>query len=162
MSNWHMCNFIVNELKFNCSEQYFMYLKAIHFNDMETARKILAVKHPREQKDLGRQVKNYSEYEWNAIRYVMMVEATYQKFSQDEYSKNKLLETGNKMLVEASPYDCVWGVGLDENNDKILDENNWRGLNLLGEALGEVRDRLNIKEIKNYIKELENILVWKK
>jgi ribA/ribD-fused uncharacterized protein len=139
-SNWYICNFKSTEHEFNCSEQYFMYHKAFHFDDNEIAQQILLEKNPRKQKEFGKKVKNYSDEEWSKHRYTVMCCALILKFKQNPDLMEQLLNTGNKIFVEASPYDCVWGVGLAEDNDLILDEKNWRGQNLLGKALCETRE----------------------
>jgi ribA/ribD-fused uncharacterized protein len=143
-SNWHPCEFTVDGITFNCSEQYFMYKKALHFNDNENANKILLESHPREQKKLGKKVRNFNTDEWDLASYEIMVEAVYEKFNQNDDLKHQLLKTGDKVLVEASPYDIIWGIGMSEEDDMILDEKNWKGKNLLGKALCEVRERLSV------------------
>lgn len=119
---------------FNCSEQALMYSKALYFKDTKTAEKILKTKNPRKQKELGRQVSNYEDKIWSDIRQNIMTEILKHKFNSGKlkYLKEKYKEY---KFVEASPYDKIWGVGLDENNDKILDENNWLGQNLLGKCI---------------------------
>lgn len=148
LSNWNMISSFWWQapdsmpMKFNCGEQYMMFRKAIMFGDTETAIKIMQTYEPREQKDLGRQVKNYDDAIWSAKRFDIMVEGLYERFSQIEGIKEKLLATDDRILVEASPYDNIWGVGLEETDDAILDEKNWQGQNLLGKVLMEVRSKL--------------------
>lgn len=144
-SNWFECLFEIDDRSFNCSEQYFMYQKALTFGDTETAEIILNTQNPRAQKQAGRNIKGYNELVWNQKRYDIMLQGVYEKFNQNEDLKYQMLQTGNKIFVEASPYDCVWGVGLSEDDDLILDEKNWRGENLLGKVLCEVRKRLGGK-----------------
>lgn len=148
-SNWFKCHFTVEhngkELEFFNSEQYFMWVKAITFGDKETAEKILKKgKNPKVAKALGREVKNYDDKVWNEKRYQVMVEANMFKYSQSEELKELLLniELDGKHFCEASPKDCIWGVGLSENDPLIDDEKNWLGTNLLGKTLDEVRERL--------------------
>ena len=148
-SNWYKCHFTVEHngktLEFFNSEQYFMWMKAITFGDEETAEKILSKgKNPKTAKALGREVKNYDDNVWNEKRYQVMVDACYFKFSSNEELKSNILsdEFNGKHFVESSPIDKIWGVGLGENNPMIDDENNWKGTNLLGKALDEVRERL--------------------
>lgn len=143
-SNWNRCSFIDpnTSLKFSNSEQCFMWYKAQFFNDGLTAVKILAAPHPKENKALGREIKNYNDKAWECVRLGYMVYANYLKFNQIRDYKNQLLETGDKILVEASPHDTIWGVGLDENDSRILDKKTWMGLNLLGVALMQVRKML--------------------
>ena len=147
-SNWHPCHFTVKhdgkELEFFNSEQYFMWMKAITFNDEETAEKILKKgKNPKTAKALGREVKNYDNTVWDSVRYGIMVDANYYKYTQNEELKKLLLnpELDGKHYVEASPYDRIWGIGCDETT-ALDDESNWNGQNLLGKALDEVRDKI--------------------
>ena len=132
---------------FFCTEQAFMWAKAKTFGDAEAAEKILAVEDdPMECKKLGRSVKDYDDREWDKVRYQMMLEANYQRFSQDPVLKKKILsdEYDGKTFVEASPYDGIWGIklGLGVPVHVLDDEKNWKGQNLLGKALTEVRNRL--------------------
>lgn len=141
-SNWWEQNFTVDDNVFNCSEQFFMYKKAIYFCDYKTANDILKANKPKDQKDLGRLVKNYNEDEWNEVRYEIMKEVVYQKFKRNSNLRRKLLDTGDRIIVEASPKDIIWGIGWYEDDPEALDESKWRGQNLLGKALMEVREML--------------------
>ena len=147
-SNWFKCHFTVEhngkELHFFNSEQYFMWVKAITFGDEEVAEKILEKgKNPKIAKALGREVKNYDDKVWNEKRYQVMVDANLYKYSQNEELKELLLnpELEGKHYVESSPLDKIWGIGVGET-EALDDESNWRGQNLLGKALDEVRDKL--------------------
>lgn len=142
MSNWHKSEFEVNGIKFNCAEQYMMYSKAMIFGDTLIADKILKTKSPRDQKALGRQVRNYDETVWCEQREEVMFEGCMEKFKQNQHLKEQLLSTQNLILTEASPYDTIWGIGLDENHPDATNPTNWKGLNLLGEVLMKVRDKL--------------------
>ena len=127
---------------FTTAEQYMMYKKAMLFNDEETAKKILKVNDPKKVKALGREVKGFDEKKWNDQKLQIVIQGNLLKFSQDENLKKALIETKNKVIVEGSPYDKVWGVGLKWDDPKILDESKWQGENLLGIALMEVRTQL--------------------
>jgi ribA/ribD-fused uncharacterized protein len=147
-SNWYKCHFTVKhngkELDFFNSEQYFMWMKAITFGDEEIAEEILKKgKNPKTAKALGRKVKNYDDKKWNEIRYKVMVDANYFKYSQSEDLKKMLLnpEFDGKHFVEASPLDGIWGIKCGET-EALDDESNWKGQNLLGKALDEVREML--------------------
>lgn len=141
-SNWYPSQFEVNGRTFSCAEQFFMFAKAMIFEDEETAEKIMATTNPKEQKKLGRRVKTFDEEEWTFWRYHAMCEACYNKFTQNPKLGRELLQTGDKILVEASPYDKVWGIGLGELDPNAEDESKWRGQNLLGQALMQVRDEI--------------------
>ena len=118
-----------------------MIEKALLF-DKSKASQIAYETHPYQVKMLGRKVRNYNETKWNEVRYDKMVEVLRAKFSQNEDLKQILLQTGDRILVEGSPYDNIWGVKVDWKDDRILDEKNHKGLNLLGKALMQVRNEL--------------------
>lgn len=141
-SNWYKCKFVVDDITFNCSEQFFMYKKAMFFGDTETANKILQETEPKKHKDLGRLVKGFNKDIWDGVSFAIMEEAVYQKFRQNLIEANQLLRTGDKQLVEASPVDTIWGIGLHETNNLINDPTNWKGKNWLGQILVKVRERL--------------------
>src|SRR5208283_3214481 len=111
-SNWCDCKFNYKRITFFNSEQAFMWEKAIFFGDMHMAEKIIKTPDPRENKSLGRQIKNFDADKWSAVSYDIMVAVNYEKFSQNPHFKTLLLETEDKVLVEASPYDKIWGIGL--------------------------------------------------
>lgn len=136
-SNWYRASFEYKGNEFSNSEQAFMWEKAKHFNDNETAEKILQTTDPKAAKELGRQVKNYSDTEWEKVRFDVMVAVLYEKFSQNEDLKRELLLHEN--YVEASPMDRIWGIGMAEGDPGIEDPKNWKGKNLLGEALNLVK-----------------------
>ena len=134
-------------LRFFCTEQAFMWAKAMHFGDTRTAEAILLVENdPMRCKHLGRLVENFDETEWDRVRYSYMKEVNIEKYRQDADLLTKLLdpEFDGKKFVEASPTDRIWGIGLGLGTPKcILDnENMWRGRNLLGQVVTEVREIL--------------------
>jgi ribA/ribD-fused uncharacterized protein len=142
LSNWHLSTFVVDDIEFNCNEQHMMYKKAMLFGDTEVARRVLAEKDPAGHKALGKQVKPWVEAVWVANRMRIMVDGLYAKFTQNPKMARVLLDTGDTILVEASPYDGIWGVKLGANDPAILNKDTWPGLNLLGQALEIVRSRL--------------------
>jgi ribA/ribD-fused uncharacterized protein len=146
LSNWGPAEFNHKGLKFHNSEQAFMYEKALYFSDKEIAQKILENDNPRTAKDLGRKVKNFDIESWSGASYDYMIDVCYAKFKQNKDLGEILLSTGNKTIVEGSPYDKIWGVGLHWASEEILDEANWEGLNWLGDALMEVRRMLKHDE----------------
>ena len=141
-SQWQKSYFEADDYEYCCAEQYMMGQKALLFDDKELFEKILMENHPKTIKALGRQVRNFDGKEWDKIKYKIVADGNFYKFSQNNEMLEILQSTNDKILVEASPYDKIWGVGLDENNEKIYDPNYWRGENLLGFALMEVRDVL--------------------
>lgn len=142
LSQMYAIDFIVDGMLYNCAEQFFMATKARFFNDLESERKIMNCTNPHEMKKFGRQVKGFNEKKWKAIAYKIVILGNYQKFLQNQQIKEFLKTTGDSVLVEASPYDKIWGIGIassDENNKDVF---KWQGSNLLGFALMEVRDML--------------------
>lgn len=124
---------------FNCNEQYMMYSKAMTFYDIETARKIYAEKNPREQKALGRLVNGFDQNVWDKKKMTIVVRANYLKFTQSDELESYILGHKDKFLVEASPDDKIWGIGLNEKDAKNTPRENWKGENLLGLAIMEAR-----------------------
>ena len=142
MSNWHESTFVINGITFNCAEQYMMYSKAMMFGDKYIADKVLQTTIPREQKALGRKVRNFDNAVWEEQRLDVLYEGCLAKFKQNPELKKALLSTDDLHLVEASPYDNIWGIGLDEDHPDATKPGNWKGLNLLGEVLMKVRKTL--------------------
>lgn len=139
-SNWYMMPFVHNGKQYNCGEQYMMYQKARMFNDIDVGEMIMEQSHPRKQKFLGREVRGFVKCVWDAECKPIMIEGLTSKFLQDTYSLTTLLDTGNTIIVEASPTDKIWGIGLEENDPRTLDPSQWLGTNWLGDVLMEVRD----------------------
>ncbi len=148
MSNWTPSNLKIyydGEL-FTNSEQIFMYIKAKFFGDENKAGEIVRLgSNPAIAKKLGREVSGYDEEAWSASRFDAMYAAVKAKFESDRVLSRQLMETDTKTLVEASPVDIIWGVGIHEKDDSILDENNWKGQNLLGKVLMKVRTEIQSK-----------------
>lgn len=142
-SNFYPCKFVYLGNVFSNSEQAFMSRKAAYFEDWPSFEKIIKEgKNPREAKKLGRQVKNFNADYWTERCLEEMIDVNMAKYSQNPGLKKVLLSTGNKTIVEASPVDTIWGIGLHWEDDKVLDEKQWRGQNLLGKALMTVREKL--------------------
>lgn len=137
-SNFYATAFEWEDYVVKSSEYAFMIEKALMF-EPEKAPLIAKARTPKEAKVLGRSIQNFCPQKWDNERYGIMVEILKAKFA-DPRLKKILLDTGDRELVEGSPYDAIWGVKLDWRSNEILDRNNWRGRNLLGEALMEVRD----------------------
>jgi ribA/ribD-fused uncharacterized protein len=147
-SNWFRCTFSVHGVTFNCGEQYMMYAKARLFNDTSTAEAILKASHPKEQKKLGRKVQNFNQVIWDQRCINILRAGLFEKFSQNPELQALLLKTAPTTLVEASPYDRIWGVGLRETDPRILDPKNWKGKNLLGQVLMLIREDLSVLHSK--------------
>jgi ribA/ribD-fused uncharacterized protein len=142
LSQWHMVDFVVDGVKYCNCEQYMMQQKALLFGDTETAEKIMATTNPKSHQQFGRQVKNFDQDVWDAHKESIVYKGNLARFNQSAECRELLLSTGNKTLVEASPFDRVWGVGLGKDDPRINSEANWRGQNLLGKILTRVRDEL--------------------
>ena len=142
-SQWFPSEFEENGVTYCCCEQYMMAKKAELFNDAETLKKILASTDPREIKALGREVKNFDVKVWQENCRDIVFNGNLLKFSQNEDLKAFLLSTKDELIVEASPYDKIWGVGLKFDDPKIKNKDTWQGTNWLGEAIMQVRDYLN-------------------
>ncbi|NDI35490.1 NADAR family protein [Chengkuizengella sediminis] len=145
-SQWHKCNFIVDQILFNCTEQYMMFMKAKLFEDHLIAEKILKSSSPSDQKKLGRKVKNFDQEIWESNCKKIVYDGNFAKFTQNKQLKQKLLETKGTTIVEASPVDPIWGVGLSEDNPKILNRKTWKGTNWLGEILTQIREDMIVTE----------------
>ena len=140
-SNWAYTPFVWNTRNLENSEVGMMLQKAYLF-DYSMVKKIINTQNPSEVKKLGRQVKNFDKNIWEKKCVDLVVEVLLAKFSQVEECKKELLSTGNKIIVESSPYDKIWGIGLATNDDRVLDEKNWNGQNLLGKALMITREKI--------------------
>lgn len=131
-------------LTYICNEQYFMSQKCLLFDseNKKLFKEIMDCKIPYTIKKLGRQVKNFDQSIWDKEKYNIMKIGIKYKFSQNKFLKKKLLETKDKMLYEASPYDKVWGIGVNPNIASKSNSDKFEGENLLGKALMEVRNEL--------------------
>lgn len=144
--------------KYVSCEQYMMHNKAILFQDVESSEKIMATSDPKTLKALGRNVKNFNEELWNKLKFHIVVIGNIHKFNQNEHLSDFIESTENRTLVEAAWYDAVWGIGLAPHDDRVLDESNWKGENLLGKALMVARDYLtNIPKYDEYRKVLNSV-----
>jgi ribA/ribD-fused uncharacterized protein len=138
-SQWYQSTFEINGTKYNCAEQYMMAQKAILFGDTEAYAKIMKSHDPSTQKATGRRVKNFDPQKWELVCRKIVYDANIAKFSTP-YLKEYLLATGDKEIVEASPVDKIWGIGLSESNPDRFDKSKWQGTNWLGIAIMEVRE----------------------
>jgi len=141
-SQWFPFKFEENGIVYKTAEHYMMAGKARLFNDHETLQEILISNSPNQAKSLGRKVKNFDPKIWDEHKYDIVKQGNLLKFSQNEKFKEFLLSTNDKILVEASPYDKIWGIGMLETDTRAENPLLWNGENLLGFALMEVRDEL--------------------
>ena len=146
-SQWYEASFELEGIKYTTAEHYMMAEKARLFKENEVLSQILAAAHPGEAKKLGRQVRGFKQEIWLEHRFAIVVRGNLGKFSQNTPLKEFLLNTQDRILVEASPRDRIWGIGLGENNPNAADPYKWRGENLLGFALMEVRNKLNSSQL---------------
>lgn len=142
-SQWWVSPFVVEGIGYKTAEHWMMAQKARLFDDNEQYQNILATERPAMAKKYGRAVKMFDNTVWQANCYQFVVEGNLHKFSQNQELKQFLLDTGDKVIVEASPFDKIWGIG---TRSHIEDPKLWKGLNLLGFALMEVRDRFKIQK----------------
>ncbi|WP_051970329.1 NADAR family protein [Kitasatospora azatica] len=143
LSQWWPSPFTVDGIEYATAEHWMMASKARLFGGEEAVPGILAARTPAEAKKLGRLVQGFEEETWAAARFALVTEGNVAKFGQDEALRSYLLGTANRVLVEASPRDRIWGIGLGAGNEAAADPARWRGLNLLGFALMEARERLS-------------------
>ena len=141
-SQWYPSKFTIDGITYITAEQYMMAQKALLFNDTETYDKIMLARDPKTQKNLGRTVKGFVKEEWETVCRDIVYEGNYAKFTQDPFLRSELLKTGDRELVEASPYDTIWGIGMRETDKNILDKSKWKGTNWLGEAIVKVRETI--------------------
>ncbi|MGM9802730.1 MAG: NADAR family protein [Muribaculaceae bacterium] len=146
LSQWYDCRFEVDGVIFHTTEQYMMAEKARLFGDEATFSEIMSASTPSEYKQLGRKVSGFVAELWDAKKYDIVVKGNKAKFSQNHAMKEFLLSTGDAILAEASPFDKIWGIGLDKEHAETGGMELWQGENLLGCALMEVRDWLKEEE----------------
>lgn len=144
LSNWYQSEFTDpnSGIKYCSTEQWLMFQKACLFKDYATAEKVLKTTSPKTAKSLGRQVKNFDEQIWKENCRQIMFDGCLLKFSQNPDLQQYLLSTKDKVIAEASPFDKIWGIGLDAKQAKAVPKKNWPGTNWLGECLMQVRQHL--------------------
>lgn len=141
-SQWFHCPFTVDGVTFPTAEHWMMAQKALLFGDKINFDKIINCTKPGEAKELGRQVIGYDDTIWNEKKFEIVKQGNIHKFSQYPELKAYLLQTENRVLIEAITVDTIWGIGLSQDSHDITNIDAWRGLNLLGFALMETRDYL--------------------
>jgi ribA/ribD-fused uncharacterized protein len=141
-SQWWVAPFEVDGRTYRTAEHWMMAGKAKLFGDEETLDLILKVDEPKDVKAAGRLVKGFDAGIWDAHKYGIVVEGNWHKYRAHERLGRFLLDTGDKILVEASPVDAIWGIGMGQDDPAARVARTWRGDNLLGFALMEVRDKM--------------------
>lgn len=143
LSQWWHSSFTIDHVEYRTAEHWMMAEKARLFANDNLRQRIIACPSPGEAKALGRMVENFDEETWIAHRQSIVLEGSIQKFSQHPELRTFLLNTGDRILVEASPVDPIWGIGLAADDPRATNPAKWKGLNLLGFALMETRDLLD-------------------
>ena len=141
-SQWHKASMTVDNIEYNSCEQYMMHQKALLFGDSEISELIMNESNPKEQKKYGRMIKNFDKTAWDKNCLAIVYEGNLAKFTQNGELKEQMLSAENRIFVEASPFDTIWGIGLAEDAEVIDDPSYWQGLNLLGQALTLVKTKL--------------------
>ncbi len=141
-SQWYQSPFKVEDIIYHTAEHWMMAQKAFLFSDQEIFEKIIEAQNPGKAKALGRSVTGFDQKIWNENRVEIVINGNLHKFQQNPQLKEYLIQTHPRILVEASPVDNIWGIGIAQDNEKIQEVSAWQGLNLLGFALMEVRDLL--------------------
>lgn len=142
LSNWYLSPFIMSGIGFSSVEQYMMYQKAVCFNDLAIASKIMKTDDVAVIKSLGRAVSGYDDIVWSGIRENIVYDGLLAKFTQNNNLREQLLETGDCVLAECAVKDLIWGIGLSMKDPDRFDTEKWRGRNLLGHLLMKVREQL--------------------
>jgi ribA/ribD-fused uncharacterized protein len=142
LSQWWPCEFDIDAVRYGSAEHFMMAEKARMFGDHDSLRHIREAASPGAAKALGRAVKNFDQAKWDAGCFDIVVRGNVAKFDQNDALRRYLLETGDQVLVEASPVDRIWGIGLAADDPRVTDPTQWQGPNLLGFALMHVRSEL--------------------
>lgn len=142
LSQWWPSPFTVDGVAYATAEHWMMASKARLFGDTGAEREVLQASSPALAKKVGRLVRGFDDATWARERFSIVVEGSVHKFSAHEELRAFLLATGDRVLVEASPVDRVWGIGIAADDERAADPERWRGPNLLGFALMAARARL--------------------
>jgi len=142
-SQWFRCEFTIDRIRYNCAEQYMMAEKARFFENTRIETSIMKAVNPKVQKALGRKIKDFDPVKWGKVARDIVYKGNYAKFFQNPTLRTLLLSTGDSTLVEASPYDAIWGIGIALGDPKVNDPTKWNGTNWLGEVLMKVRYDIN-------------------
>jgi ribA/ribD-fused uncharacterized protein len=147
-SQWYQSPMTIDGITYVTAEQYMMHQKALLFGDTEIAEEVMVTKHPADQKKLGRRIKNFDKNEWDKVNLQIVYKGNYAKYTQNEELKQLLVNTGDRLIVESSPEDRIWGIGLHENDPNVDNPLTWKGQNLLGWAITLVKQEI-LKQLKD-------------
>lgn len=143
LSQWYQSPFEMNNVKYSCAEQYMMAEKARLFGDDDALERIFKAYHPNQMKLIGKKVRNFNEEVWSREKISIVKIANMAKFSQNPKLKRYLLGTGSKILAKTNGYDSIWGIGLAKDDYDVVNPLKWKGENLLGFILMDVREILS-------------------
>lgn len=141
-SQWCPSKFEIDGVWYNCAEQYMMAKKALLFGDYDSFKEIMLETNPALQKAMGKKVRGFDKDKWETHCKKYVFDANYAKFTQNPSMLGELIGTGDREIVESSPEDKIWGIGMHETHPDILDKTKWKGTNWLGECIMEVRAKL--------------------
>lgn len=141
-SQWHKAAFTFDGQVYNTAEQYMMAEKARMFGDNTALEGILATRDPGKQKRWGRMVNGFDQARWDSEARNIVYRGNRAKFTTHRDLMQLLFDTEGTTLVEASPVDTIWGIGLAADAADAQDRSKWLGKNWLGEMLQKVRDDL--------------------
>ena len=142
LSNWYPVTFTIDGIVFSSTEQYIMYCKCQLFGDNASASAILYTNDPAQHQAIGQKASGFSGRIWDGMKQVIAYRGLMAKFSQNEELKKQLLDTDDAYLVECAHKDVIWACGIRLNEDERFDISKWRGQNILGFTLMEVREVL--------------------
>ncbi|QNN97172.1 hypothetical protein P9A51_gp17 [Xanthomonas phage Xp12] len=143
-SQWYPSPMVIDGVEYGCAEQYMMAQKARVFGDEQALDEIMATQSPAEQKAIGRRVRGFDRRQWDSVSRDVVMRASLHKFTSNPKLRAQLLLTEGTLLVEASPTDVIWGIGLDERDPRCHDPREWRGTNWLGQVLTDLRESLTV------------------
>lgn len=155
LSNWYLSEFIIDDITFSSMEQYMMYEKAILFHDQETAGKILQTDNVAEIKALGRTVQNFDDTVWGQSREEIVYKGVFEKFRQNPELRKRLERTGEEVIAECAVKDRIWGIGLSMKDEDRFCVDRWKGQNLLGKILMDVRKDIKQGNDEKKIRQVE-------
>lgn len=161
LSQWYPASFTFDNIIYKTSEHWMMAQKALLFKDRDIFEKIIKTETTKEVKSLGRQIKNFSNDIWNESKFKIVKTGNIHKFTQNPKLLSYIKSTEGQVLVEASPVDKIWGIGLAQDAVNVDNPYFWDGENLLGFALMEVRDY--VKKFESFALITDPVLpIWKK